>query len=143
MLPTPVAPSRRVLEQLTLAGRSATTKVSLYVSGAADVAELDAALSCCWSQRPVDESPMLLRAVLRHLHTSCIDLLGYQRGGTAGFACFARLDGSVHEDTWIELPGPHRSTGWVGPRFRIEPLRRLGSTEMPARSASTDHAVIA
>ncbi len=125
MLFIPVAPSEQVRARLRDVSISRPgLKMSLFVAPGAPRTELETAVATCWDGRPREMSPVLLQAVLRHVRSSAIELLElHGRGRTSpGLACFAVLDGSVHEDCWIELPAQAPTVVRVGPRFHLAPL---------------------
>lgn len=98
-------------------------KVSLFVTAGARHADVDAALDACWVARSHDASPTMLLAVLRHLRSTTADLIEFHRRvGIPPLACFALLDGSVHDDLWVELDRDPVTRAHVGPRFELAEL---------------------
>ena len=136
MLYTPVAPSRQVIAQLrTQSVERSGLKVSMYLAPCVRARDVTNAVADCWERRPRSMAPMMLHAVLQHLRSSAIDLLELRRHETTAIACFALVDGSVHEDTWIEHDLSLPTLVNVAPRFHLRPFDHIATrstTDAPA-----------
>ncbi len=127
MFVTPIPPDQDVVGRLRSSSVAIVgLKISFYVAPGALPGDVGTAVAACWAGRPPDASPTLLQAVLRHIHSSSVELLSQHRGhlGAPGLACFAALDASIQEDEWLELDEPAPTLVHVGPRFILSPLQR-------------------
>ena len=131
---TPVTPSLSVVERLHESSiRQPGLKLSLFIESGASAVDIERVVEACWDDRPREMSPMMLQAVLRHVRSCATDLVSLHRHRSPGIACFALLDGSVHDDVWLLLPAGTPSLARVGPRFHLTPLRRRESVESARR----------
>ncbi|MCW2920398.1 MAG: hypothetical protein JWL76_272 [Thermoleophilia bacterium] len=126
MLVTPVPPDQVVVDRLRWSSAASVgLKLSFYVGTGAHPGEVAAAVDACWVARPPDASPTLLQAVLRHVHSSSVELRWQHRShiSAPGLACFAVLDGSIQEDEWLEFDTRAPTMVHLGPRFLLSPLQ--------------------
>lgn len=133
---TPVPPSLSVVERLQVSSvRGPGLKVSLFIESGASAVDIEHVVDTCWNDRPREMSPMMLQAVLRHVRSSAIDMLSLHRHRAPSLACFALLDGSVHDDVWLLLPSGTPTLAHVGPRFHLAPLRPREPVECVRRDS--------